>query len=278
MAIRKRKTRMYEPWGFIDENHYESSEAIIENDLNSFFSGAQYKKDDNKIHFTNKDGEEVASIDVSEFPGGGSGGDKEFKDGLIDENNVVKVKIDDASEGWLSVSEDGVKISGIQDEIDRLDGRINDEIDRATGEEERIEGKLDTEVQERKNDVASLNESISQEEARAISAETELSNRIESIESGSTEKLNELIEKLGYTDNETLQRNNEHEVAFGQYNISNTGTEPSGRTAFSIGVGTSDADRKNALEVREDGDVYLWIEGEYMNINKLLGQIAHEIY
>ena len=28
----------------------------------------------------------------------------------------------------------------------------------------------------------------------------------------------------------------------------------------------------------KNGDVYLWIEGEFMNINKLLGQIAHEVY
>lgn len=87
-----------------------------------------------------------------------------------------------------------------------------------------------------------------------------------------------LVERLGYTDNDTLDRNNEHEVAFGTYNVSNTDSEPSGQTIFSVGIGTSDDDRKNALEVKNNGDVYMWIEGEFMNVNKLLGQIAHEIY
>ena len=87
-----------------------------------------------------------------------------------------------------------------------------------------------------------------------------------------------LIEKLGYKNNETLLTTNEHEVAFGEYNISNTSTEPSGQTIFSVGVGTSDEDRANAIDIRKDGSVYLMIEGEMMNINKLLGMLAHETY
>jgi len=64
---KKRKTRMYEPWGYQDENNYQSAEIIYENDLNSFFADTSYNRDDNKIHFMNKDGEEVATLDVSEF-------------------------------------------------------------------------------------------------------------------------------------------------------------------------------------------------------------------
>ena len=90
--------------------------------------------------------------------------------------------------------------------------------------------------------------------------------------------LAELIEKLGYKDNDTLVTNGEHEVAFGEYNISNTSEEPSGQTIFSIGNGTDENNRSNAVEVKKNGDVYLWVEGEFMNINKLLGQIAHEVY
>jgi hypothetical protein len=120
-----------------------------------------------------------------------------------------------------------------------------------------------------------------------VSANTEniqtLSGDVETLESEISGKTDltlfeALVEKLGYTDNETLERNNEHEVAFGSYNISNTDSEPSGQTIFSVGIGTSDDDRKNALEVKNNGDVYMWIEGEFMNVNKLLGQIAHEIY
>ena len=80
------------------------------------------------------------------------------------------------------------------------------------------------------------------------------------------------------------QIKNEDEVAVGRYNISHkeideTGVYvPSGCTIFSVGIGTSDEDRKNAIEIMQDGTVYLWIEGEFMNINELLGMLAHEIY
>lgn len=377
---KKRKTRMYEPYGYVDENNYQSSEIIKENDLDSFFADVQYKKDDNKIHFSNKDGNEVATIDVNEFVKSDSiidrteysdgilkiyftNGDvvtidlsqlldeNEFKDGLIVDNHVIKVLVDGESERWLTVSENGVKVSGIQAEIDRLDGKIDDETTRATSEEERIEGKLDQEIQDRIDDVdaeetraknaeqvlttnlnnevtratqretelnnrlSSLNDELDAEESiresndaalglrittetnRATSAETALNTKIEQetsratakeqaldariddiISGSSLEKLDELIEKLGYKDNETLTLTNEHEVAFGEYNVSNTDVEPSGQTIFSIGIGTSAHDKKNALEVRKDGSVYMWIEGDFMNVNKLLGQIAHEVY
>jgi hypothetical protein len=377
---KKRKTRMYEPYGYVDENNYQSSEIIKENDLDSFFADVQYKKDDNKIHFSNKDGNEVATIDVNEFVKSDSVIDRteysdgilkiyftngdvvtidlsqlldenEFRDGLIVDNHVIKVLVDGESERWLTVSENGVKVSGIQAEIDRLDGKIDDETTRATSEEERIEGKLDKEIQDRVDDVdaeetraknaeqalttnlnnevnraiqregelnnrlSSLNDELDAEESiresndvalglrittetnRATSAETALNTKIEQetsratakeqaldariddiISGSSLEKLDELIEKLGYKDNETLTLTNEHEVAFGEYNVSNTDVEPSGQTIFSIGIGTSAHDKKNALEVRKDGSVYMWIEGDFMNVNKLLGQIAHEVY
>lgn len=81
------------------------------------------------------------------------------------------------------------------------------------------------------------------------------------------------------------QIRNVDEVAVGRYNISNRETDqmsgvdiPSGCTIFSIGIGTSDSLRKNALEVRQDGSIYMWIEGEYMCINKLLAMLTHETY
>lgn len=408
MAI-KRKTRMYEPWGYRDQDNYQSTESIIENDFGEFFADVNYKREDNKIHFKNKDGKEVANLDVNEFVKSDqivekawyengniyikfTNGDlitidvkeildeNEFADGLQVNDGVVSVLRDLTSERWLTVSEDGVKVSGIQAEIDRLDERIDNEIDRATSEEERIETKLDKEIQDRIDDVNAeenrakaeeqridtklsneitratqteqwlnhridtLNDELDAEESireandaalglrittetndrisavtaekeraeaveqvlqdaidaeisRATSADTELStavanevnramaaeqaldDRIDEIISGSPiEELDELIEKLGYKDNDTLERTNEHEVAFGEYNVSNTSTEASGQTVFSIGIGTSDSDRKNALEVMKDGSVYMWIEGGYVQINNLLAQLTNEVY
>lgn len=140
---------------------------------------------------------------------------------------------------------------------------ISEQVTENTANIEAISGSMGT-----------IDGKIDAETERAVSAETELQNAI----SGASSALDALINKLGYTDNDTLVRNGDHEAAFGQYNISNTSEDASGRTLFSIGNGTDDENRSNALEVKENGDVYLWIEGEFMNINKLLGQIAHEVY
>ena len=267
MMPKKRKTRMYDPWGYQEENNYQSSENQIELELDGLVAKATYNKDDNKIHFLNNDGEEICTIDVSEFDKSEkiiekawyengkiyikfTNGDlvtidveelideNEFKGGLQVNEGVVSVLIDTNSEPYLTTSDDGVKISGVK----------------------AIDDKVDAETE------------------RAISAETRLDEKIDAVSSGSSEALDNLIEKLGYSDNDTLVRNNTNEVAFGTYNVSNTSEDASGRTIFSVGVGTSDADRKNALEVREDGSVYMWIEGDYMNVNRILAQISHEIY
>ena len=50
MALqRKRKTRMYEPWGYRDENNYQSSDSIYENELDDFFFCLLYVKADNGL-------------------------------------------------------------------------------------------------------------------------------------------------------------------------------------------------------------------------------------
>lgn len=92
--------------------------------------------------------------------------------------------------------------------------------------------------------------------------------------SGLNESLTDVINKVGaISPGSGLVITNQGEVAFGNYNISTQG-----ETLFSIGNGTSDENRSNALEVKADGGVYILIEGEMMNINQLLAQIAHETY
>ena len=51
--------------------------------------------------------------------------------------------------------------------------------------------------------------------------------------------------------------NNNAEHASGIYNKSTTSTDASKATHFSIGIGTSDTDRKNAFEVKQNGDIYI---------------------
>lgn len=217
MAI-KRKTRMYEPWGYREENNYQGREIICENDLDSFFADTEYVKDDNKIYFYNKDGEKVGTLNVEEFVKSDSivekteykdgilkiyftNGDiitidltelldeNEFKDGLIVADHVVKVLVDANSERWLTVSPDGVKVSGIQAEIDRLDERIDDEIARATSEEARIEAKLDQEIADRIADV-------DEEEARATGEETRIEAKLDQEITRATRTEQELESKI----------------------------------------------------------------------------------
>ena len=197
MALQKRKTRMYEPWGYRDQNYYESDVTGTNADFSKFFAKTEYVKDDNKIYFYNEHGTTKGVLDVNEFMKDDkiiekayydhdsqsiiikfTNGDvitvpvedlldvNEFKDGLtVDsgttpsgkEIGIVKVLKDPTSERWLTVSINGVKVSGIQAEIDRLDGRIDKEIEdriadvdeeeaRAKSEEHRIEVRLNTEI------------------------------------------------------------------------------------------------------------------------------------
>jgi hypothetical protein len=205
-----KRTRMYEPWGYREENNYQGAGIILENDLDSFFASVEYKRDDNKIHFENKDGEEVGTLNVDDFVKSDqivekawyedgkiyikfTNGDvitidvkevideNEFTDGLQVIDGVVSVLKDPASEKWLTVSENGVKVDGIQAEIDRLDGRIDDEIARATSEEERIEAKLDAEITRSTDEDARLDGKIDDETTRAKEAEAGLSRRIDTL-------------------------------------------------------------------------------------------------
>lgn len=64
-----------------------------------------------------------------------------------------------------------------------------------------------------------------------------------------------------------LVTENENEIALGKYNIS------SGDTVFSFGIGTSENDRKNAVEINKDGNIYIWSEGKYVCLNEIIGRV-----
>jgi hypothetical protein len=64
---------------------------------------------------------------------------------------------------------------------------------------------------------------------------------------------------------------NANEVAIGRYNESNNGTQ------FSIGIGTSVADRKNAVEVKQNGDIYITGIGGFTGANSSSSQSVQEV-
>lgn len=68
----------------------------------------------------------LTKIDVSKFLT-----ESEFKDGLKIDGNVVKVKVDTTSEGFLTVGTDGVKLSGVQAAIDAAKASATTVVDAA---------------------------------------------------------------------------------------------------------------------------------------------------
>lgn len=68
----------------------------------------------------------LTKIDVSKFLT-----ESEFKDGLVVADSVVKVKVDTASEKFLTVGADGVKLSGVQTAIDTAKAAATTVVDAA---------------------------------------------------------------------------------------------------------------------------------------------------
>ena len=264
-----------------------SAETVLDGKINQEIADRKaeavadvsYDSESKSIIFNNKNGETISTIDAEPF----------IKDGMIDSVELVELSGDTYLRiTWNTDSGKEVTDINIGDIFDadnyytkdETDALVEEEKQRAISAETTLDEKIEAETARATSAETDLQAAIDAEELRALSAETVLSERIEEVASGSSiELVNELIERLGYTDNDTLNRNNGgSEVAFGNYNISTQSDDPAQKTLFSIGNGTDDANRSNALEVKQNGDVYMWVEGEFMNINVILAQIAHEVF
>lgn len=83
--------------------------------------------------------------------------------------------------------------------------------------------------------------------------------------------------KYSHTEGQYTQANNENEHAQGKYNKSNTGETSDLQTIHSIGIGSSEDDRKNAVEVMGNGDVYLYGVGNYNGTNPTVAKRLQDI-
>ena len=215
MAVQKRKTRMYEPWGYREEDNYISNASRFFQDLEEFFSGAKYNKEDNKIHFYNHNGEELedSAIDVAEFEQETiieeayydkstqeiviifTNGDEvridvkdlidinEFADGLQVNDGVVSLKLvdGDGTEKYLSVDENGLSAHLLDIVIQDIYERIATEIARATSEEQRIEAKLDQEIERATSAETKIAEDLATEITRSTRTEQALNSRVDTL-------------------------------------------------------------------------------------------------
>lgn len=66
-----------------------------------------------------------------------------------------------------------------------------------------------------------------------------------------------------HIEGESTMTNNEAEHAEGQYNVSSSGSTSADQTISTIGIGTANNARKNAVDVRLNGDVYIDRIGNY---------------
>ena len=116
--------------------------------FSKLIESASYNKDTNTIEiiFENKD---KVSLDVD-----GLVPTVSFNDGLEKDNDSVKVKIDNTSEGYLTVSRDGIKIIGIKELLDKVP-LISDNIDKEISDRKNADQglltMLDAETKNRKN-------------------------------------------------------------------------------------------------------------------------------
>ena len=153
--------------------------------FSKLIESASYNRDTNTIDiiFENKD---KVSLDVD-----GLVPTVSFNDGLEKDNDSVKVKIDNTGDGYLTVSKDGIKISGIKEELDKIP---------------LISGKIDKEISDRKNADQGLLTMLDAETKNRKSADDEIKGIIgdlsSSVTSGNT-TIAELIAK------ETEDRENE---------------------------------------------------------------------
>lgn len=80
------------------------------------------------IYYTVDGKYQLAAVNVQSFLE-----ESEFKDGLLVDNHQVKVKIDNTSESFLTVGENGVKLSGVQGAIDNAISGVNTKLQELSG-------------------------------------------------------------------------------------------------------------------------------------------------
>lgn len=142
-----------------------------------------------KFTYILEDGSEsVQYVDVSQFLV-----EAEFKDGLmVTASREVKVKVDPSSESYLTVSTNGVKISGVdaisqalaletlnrENADTRLEASITNEITARQSADNDLQNALNDEIDARESGDSELNTKLSNEKAERIADDAALGTRI----------------------------------------------------------------------------------------------------
>ena len=120
-----------------------------------------------------------------------------FKDGLEKTDDTVKVKIDPNSDEYLTLSENGVKVSGIKEKITALETSINNEISARTTNDTALSEKIVIEKVDREQNDKKIWDAIGEVSSSVTSGDTTVIGMIETEATKREEedsKLNGLIE------------------------------------------------------------------------------------
>ena len=162
------ESNVKEAYQLLDEDLRVSGETI------KIYKDSSLKKvalDGQTLNFTyilDDGSESTVGVDVSTFLA-----ESEFGKGLEVVNHIVNVKVDTASEGFLTVGENGVKLSGVQNAIDRavgtaisgLDATVSAKTAHVSVTVTQVDGEL-TGVAVTEDDIASANALTAETSAR----------------------------------------------------------------------------------------------------------------
>ena len=176
---------------------------------------------------------------------------------------------DDIEDAFDDIKENSIKIKNIEDN----NSASNDSLNELSANVKTFSSETENKINNLKEDVDNksyvVSKSINElkddledaiEESMVVKGTGENSAILK--DSGSIAKgKNSLALGTG------LVAENENEIALGKYNKS------SGDTVFSFGIGTSDNDRKNAVEIKKDGNIYIWSEEKYVCLNEIIGRV-----
>lgn len=225
------------------------------------------------IYGTRKYADKVASNAVEESNVYTDNKDSELRV-FINDEVVEPLEID------ISGKADKTYVDAVRNEIsNEIDSKVGIETQRAVNKENSLESNLASET----------TRAIGQERI-LISATTHLGNIIAAMtdwdgddRADYTDEGNGIIDVMHRevhdmkesiaNVSEGVETKNDQEAAFGRYNKSNTGSSDGEKTVLSVGIGTSTVNRKNAFEIRRNGDIYMWINGEYQCLNTIIGNL-----
>lgn len=228
------RVRIYEPYGFGESYQYESIPTRIDNELSESqandskqFASVAYNEDAKALIFKNVGNVEQGRVYLKDIIGLETLIERAYYDentkelvivfneeksdvvripldkiidvteagnGLVQDGGKFHVLIDPQSEGYLTVSQSGVKVSGVDDAINlaftteqsravtkenELDQKIVDETSRATKSEKDLNDGLMAEIRNRESSDNALSSRIETEITNRTSSDTILQSNID---------------------------------------------------------------------------------------------------